>query len=265
MGPPIRRRRGGPPATAARKCDSSPWHHLNPLVLVRPDWGRCRSPRHIAQCLLIFAALDFGGGVALGIFAEVVLAIGDVGSRFAETTIDPSWLVWTLLLLVYAPLGEEAMCRWPIAQRPQTFLLLPGIYIAVVGITGFLDVDLYVGILLDVIAIAVGLGLHLLSGRVQVLAAIDQRVDRWLLRWPAVPIWLMISCFALAHLARYEIDWSVTAVLVIPVVVLPWLWFGALASIVRIRFGWWSAVMLHAAVNLVVLLIDVVFGLLVLL
>ncbi|MCY3891859.1 MAG: CPBP family glutamic-type intramembrane protease [Acidimicrobiaceae bacterium] len=255
------------PAAAARKCDSSAWRHLNPVVLVRPDWKRCHSPRHIAQCLLIFAALDFGGVVALGIFAEVVLAIGDVGSRFAATTIDPSWLVWTLLLLVYAPLGEEAMCRWPIAQRPRAFLLLPGVYIAVAGITGFPDAAQYLGagILLDAVAIAVGLGLHLLSGRVRVLAAIDQHVDRWLLRWPAVPVWLMISCFALAHLARYEIDWSVTAILVIPVVVLPWLWFGALASIVRIRFGWWSAVMLHAAVNLVVLLIDVVFGLLALL
>ena len=254
------------PATTARKCDSSVWRHLNPVVLVRPDWERCRSPRHIAQCLLIFAALHLGGAAALGIFAEVVLSIGDVGSRFTEITGDTPLLVWVLLSsLVYAPLGEEAMCRWPVAQRPRAFLLLPGIYIAVVGITGFLDVDLYVGILLDVIAIAVGLGLHLLSGRVQVLATIDQRVDRWLLRWPAVPIWLMISCFALAHLARYEIDWSVTAVLVIPVVVLPWLWFGALASIVRIRFGWWSAVMLHAAVNLAVHLIRVVFGLLVLL
>ncbi|WP_419854239.1 hypothetical protein [Candidatus Poriferisodalis sp.] len=255
------------PTTTARKCDSSAWRHLNPVVLVRPDGERCHSRRHIAQCLLIFTALDFGGGVALGIFAEVVLAIGDVGSRFTEITGDTSLLVWVLLLLVYAPLGEEAMCRWPIAQRPRTFLLLPGIYIAVVGITGYPGAaqDLGVEILLDAVAIAVGLGLHLLSGRVQVLTAIDQRVDRWLLRWPAVPIWLMISCFALAHLARYEVDWSVTAALVIPAVVLPWLWFGALASIARIRFGWWSAVMLHAAVNLVVLLIDVVFGLLVLL
>ncbi len=45
-----------------------------------------------------------------------------------------------------------------------------------------------------------------------------------------------------------------------PFVVLPWLWFGALVSITRIRFGWWSAVVLHVVINLLVVLLQLTVG-----
>lgn len=217
--------------------------------------------------MAILAALSLGGSVAIGIFSETVLIIGDAGSQFSELTAEYSLLLWAVLLVVHAPLSEEAMCRWPLAHRPRTFLLLPGIYIAVAGITGYLDPDLHVrvGLLIDLAVVVVGLGLHLLSGRISFLAAIDRRADRLWLRWPALPVWILISCFGLAHLARFDIEWSGTTIPAIPFVVLPWLWFGALVSIARIRFGWWTAVALHAAINFVVLLLDLVFGLLTLL
>ena len=60
-----------------------------------------------------------------------------------------------------------------------------GIYGPRLGYAGRLLVDLAI--------VGVGVGLHLLSDRIGVLASLDRRVDRQLLRWPAVPIWLLVG------------------------------------------------------------------------
>ncbi|WP_420444798.1 hypothetical protein [Candidatus Poriferisodalis sp.] len=148
--------------------------------------------------------------MAMTIISEAVLVLGDLGSRFTAIDAELPLLLWAVLLFVHAPLGEEAMCRWPTAQRPRTFLLLPGIYVAVAGLTGFGGPNLNYGVrlLVDFVAVAVGLGLHLLSERVSVLGAVERFGDRLWLRWPALPVWFLIACFGLAHLGRFEIEWT---------------------------------------------------------
>ena len=37
---------------------------------------------------------------------------------------------------------------------------------------------------------------------------------------PRFPVWLLIVCFALAHLARFEIQWTLATVKALPFVVL---------------------------------------------
>ncbi|WP_419554044.1 hypothetical protein [Candidatus Poriferisodalis sp.] len=247
-----------------QRCSGSFWGHLNPKVLIRPEWHRCHSPQHKVGALAILLAIELGGAVALLMVSRAVLAIGDLRSGFTlpESVVeaDASLLIFAVSAIVYAPIAEEAMVRWPFAQRPRTFLLFPGIFIAVAALSGIYGPRLgYAGrLLVDLAIVGVGVGLHLLSDRIGVLASLDRRVDRLLLRWPAVPIWLLIACFGLAHVAPYDIAWSGATILAIPFVVLPQLWFGALASIVRIRFGWWSAVVLHAAANLSIVLLLIV-------
>ena len=226
-------------------------------MLVRPDWRRCHSLQHTANGVAVLIGIYLIGLVPLVIASVVARSAGDAESPFAEIQTETPLLVWVALILVYAPLVEEAMVRWPIARRPRTFLLLPGIYVAIAGITGF-GLDLGMRTLADLGAIATSFGLHLLSGRVRVLSAIEHRIDRLWQRWPALPVWLLMICFALAHLVRFDIQWSGPAIGVIPAVVLPWLWFAALASIARIRFGWWAAVTLHAAGNLSIMVLSAV-------
>ena len=253
-------------ATAPVRCNGSFWGHLNPTVLIRPDWQRCRSLKHKFGGLALLLPIQLGGTVALLFVARVVLAIGDVRSRFTvpESEIDryASLRFIVVLAVLYAPIVEEAMVRWPLAHRPRTFLLLPGIFIAAAALSGIYDLRLgYAGrLFIDLAVVGLGVGLHLMRNRIGVLTSLDRRVDRVLLRWPAVPIWLLIVCFGVAHVAPYNIAWSATTILAIPFLVLPQLWFGALATIARIRFGWWSVVVLHGMTNLVVVLFLLLVG-----
>ena len=75
--------------------------------------------------------------------------------------------------------------------------------------------------------------------------------DRWE-RFPAWPIWGFSVLFALTHLVNFDIEWSVVAVLAIPIAVGPQLWLGLMFSIGRVRYGWWAGLAVHAAHNLTV-------------
>lgn len=69
---------------------------------------------------------------------------------------------------------------------------------------------------LDLTTLGAAIGLHRLSDRIRALNAVERCVDRLWQRFPPAPIWLLIVCLALAHLARFEIQWSLAAVAAVP-------------------------------------------------
>ena len=194
-----------------------------------------------------------GGSWLASIVSNVALALSGLESSFTALEADISLLTFAVLALVYAPLAEEAAFRWPISQRPRSLLLLPGICIATAAATGFPGSQRgwWADVALTLAALGAAVGLHWLSRRAGALGAAERCVDRLWQRCPPAPIWLLIACFALAHLVRFEVQWSLSAVAAVPIVVLPWLVFGATVTIARINLGWWSGVILHAAANLV--------------
>ena len=234
--------------------------HLNPIVLIRPDWVLCDSRLHRAQGLVLLLIVALAGVVPLAFVSVIAQEFGDFDDRVVTSGPELTLLVLIVLLVVDAPLREEAICRWPGVLRPRTFLLLPGIALACMGIAGRPDPGMNYGIrlLIDLGILVCAYGLHRLRGRVRVLGTIDRRCDRLWQRLPALPVWLLIVCFALAHLVRFEIQWTLATVKALPFVVLPWMWGGAVMSLARIRFGWWSAVAVHAGHNSAVLLLGTI-------
>ena len=204
--------------------------------------------------------ISFAGVVPLAFLSAFAYGFGDLDDRVVTSGPELTLLAWIVLLVVDAPLREEAICRWPGVERPRTFLLLPGVAIACMGITGFPDPGMNYGLrlLVDLGILGTAYGLHRLSGSTPILGAIDRRCDRLWQRLPALPVWLLIVCFGLAHLVRFEIEWTRATIQVIPFVVLPWIWGGVAMSLARIRFGWWSAVAVHAGHNSAVLLLGTI-------
>lgn len=230
------------------------------MVLFRPDWVLCDSRLHRAQGLVLLVIIAFAGVVPLAFVSAFAQGFGDFGDRVVRSGPEVTLLVLIVLLVVDAPLREEAICRWPGVARPRTFLLLPGLAIACMGITGIPDPGMNYGIrlLIDLGILGAAYGLHRWSDRIRILNAIDRRCDRLWQRMPALPVWLLVVCFGLAHLVRFEIEWTLATVQALPFVVLPWMWGGAVMSLARIRFGWWSAVAVHAGHNSAVLALGTI-------
>lgn len=249
------KQQGEAPLPAARDsdCPHRLRDHLSPVALVRPEWHSCTSLQHKANGVAVLLGVVMGGSWLASYFSAVALGVSGLQRHFTTPDADMSLLLFAVLALVYAPLAEEAVFRWPISQRPRSLLLLPGICVAVAAAIGILGPHrgLWAHVALDLTTLGAAIGLHRLSVRIRALNAVERCVDRLWQRFPPAPIWLLIVCFALAHLARFEIQWSLAAVAAVPTVVLPWLVFGMAVTIARINLGWWSGVILHAVANLV--------------
>ena len=245
--------------TDERKCiDHGLWSDVNLRTLLRPDWQRCGIGWHrwvgfgVSWALLNVAVLPllfFAGAIA-----DLVTAIE---SRAATVESGVSPLAFIAFVVLIIPLDEEAIFRWPRTHRPRTYLCLPAVVATAYSAARMWrpEPEIVFGPLSDVAILGIGIGLHLLGGKVPCLTHFDHIVGDWWQRRPAVPVWMLISAFTLSHLTRFDIQWNSPGVLAIPLILLPWFWSGIVLSTARIRFGWWQAVGLHASGNLLTALV----------
>ncbi|WP_419945827.1 hypothetical protein [Candidatus Poriferisodalis sp.] len=260
------------------------WSTINPRFGLRPDWCRSGARGLWPAGFAALFAIGLGGSIAL---LAVSLAAGRVGfeNTLADDLLELPVIEQFILVALLAPLLEEFLFRLPLAGKLRIgmlaavgavglFSFLVGPYLGslpeadeAVSTVGFLDFALgleavlFVAVLFGAVLVVPGvlwiqsLIVSVGGGGREDDAAPARRQWRdvaagWWETHPRWPIWSAIAAFGLVHLSNYDVNWSVAAVAVVPLVVSPQLWLGLMFTIARVRYGWWAGLVLHAVHNL---------------
>ena len=228
----------------------SVWSDLSPRLMLQPHWQHCASWPHRVGAFVVHVAAMNGAVIPLLFVSVAASEISGIDLRTSDAAVP--FAVFAGLAVTAIPLVEEALFRWPGVQQPQLWQCVPAVVSAAVALSGLLS-GAHLGVQLssDVAVLSIGVGLYFLARRVVSLSEIEQRAHRIWERWPVAPICLLVVAFAMAHLSRFDIDWTLQRVAALPLVVSPWIWAGGVLTLSRIRFGWWQTVALHAVSNLI--------------
>lgn len=185
-----------------------------------------------------------------------LLAIGFLGSLLAwqifgalselagyESVLESELERWSLteqfiLVVLLAPVLEETIYRLPLQRQFRPGLIALSLGTAALFFTGAGSASFWVILML---AFAVGS----IGTRPQLRQHIQ---DRWTIN-ARMPVWSATLIFGLIHIVNFDVEWSIYAVLVAPLVVSPQIWLGLMFTIARVRYGWWAGLVLHATHN----------------
>ena len=254
---------GGPEDSATPR---GAWATVNPSFVIRPDWRRAAAPRRWPAGLgLLFVAGLVGSFVAYQISSLAV------GSRF-ENTLETTLVEYSLagqfvLVALFAPLFEEVVYRLAVSAPLRLGALgAVGVLGALSFVGGGVSAAVAAAVFASVAVAACVLWAQALTARGGTSSSLGPDasplptwravVERWWSDSPQWPVWCSIAAFGLVHLNNYEVQWSVAAIVSVPLVVSPQLWLGLMFTIARVRYGWWAGVGLHAAHNLAVWGLD---------
>ncbi len=87
-----------------------------------------------------------------------------------------------------------------------------------------------------------------------------EAVEAWWKQNPRAVIYVVTLIFGLIHIVNFDVNWSLPALLVAPLVVSPQIWLGLMFTIARVRYGWWAGLALHAAHNGFIWSVSVAIG-----
>ncbi|MCS5682865.1 MAG: CPBP family glutamic-type intramembrane protease [Acidimicrobiales bacterium] len=213
---------------------------ISPRFIVSPDWVPMPEPRRLLRGLAALFGIGFLGSVVAW---QIFGALSEVAGY--ESVLEAELERWSLtqqliLVVLLAPVLEETIYRLPLQRQ-----LRPGL----------IALSLTIGALLFT---AVGSALFWIIFGLAVLVASLGLFKDWEsrtaieARWSQdarIPIWSATLVFGLVHIANFDVDWSIYAVLAAPLVVSPQLWLGLMFTIARVRYGWWAGLLLHATHN----------------
>ena len=213
---------------------------ISPRFIVSPDWVPMPEPRRLLRGLAALFGIGFLGSVVAW---QIFGALSEVAGY--ESVLEAELERWSLtqqliLVVLLAPVLEETIYRLPLQRQ-----LRPGL----------IALSLTIGALLFT---AVGSALFWIIFGLAILAASLELLKGWEsrtaieARWSQdarIPIWSATLVFGLVHIANFDVDWSIYAVLAAPLVVSPQLWLGLMFTIARVRYGWWAGLLLHATHN----------------
>jgi len=187
------------------------------------------------NCLIVAA-------IAAVLFPAMLLFDVEMSNDMSELFKRPIWQILAIVVIV-GPITEELVFRSWISGNPKLLLLLGGILIwfggsyslAQVGFTGANPIPLI--ILTAIIAVAV------LVGQIRYW---KRPSPVWYARIFPVIFWAQALLFGFIHVFNYAGD-NPTALLPL---VLPQLVGGLIWGYARIKYGWWSNIVMHMAYNL---------------
>ena len=211
---------------------------IGPRFIVAPDWVSMPEPRRLLSGLIKLLGIGFLGSLlAWQIFGALAALAG------YESVLEAELEQWSLteqfiLVVLLAPVLEETIYRLPLQRQFQPGLIALSL---ATGALFFTSVGSAFFWIMLVIAAAVGS----LTTRTQLRGIIQ---DRWMTD-ARIPVWSATLVFGLVHIVNFDVDWSIYAVLVAPLVVSPQLWLGLMFTIARVRYGWWAGLLLHATHN----------------
>ena len=195
-------------------------------------------PRRVISGLLKLLGIGFLGSViAWQIFSALSEAAG------YESILESELEQWSLseqlvLIVLIAPLIEETIYRLPLQRRFRPGLVALSLAIGALFFAGASSVAFWV-----ILALAAAIGLTVFNSNIY------ERVQQKWSTNPRIPIWFATFIFGLIHVVNFDVEWSIFAVLVAPLVVSPQIWLGLMFTIARVRYGWWAGLVLHATHN----------------
>ncbi|MBV7258314.1 CPBP family intramembrane glutamic endopeptidase [Erythrobacter crassostreae] len=194
-----------------------------------------------ARAILRMLGLDL---IFLLIFIAALMTLVAIGIKLPEnlnSSLEMS-IGTVVLVVIAAPLIEELIFRSWLSGRPRYLIVLPILFVA--G-----TVAAVMGVSKTGEEAELGVGLSLLGGAL--FAAIATAVvwkrptPQWFKTIFPGAFWLSSIAFALVHFANY----TEGSILVLLPLVLPQFVLGSIAAYLRVHYGLWTAVALHAVHN----------------
>lgn len=212
----------------------APWKDFA-AYLRRPAWrepGSLKEPGAWRTWSALWL-LDVAGLVVLLVVLTLYMKATGLPGPDAFDQVPQAWLV--PLVVLAAPVIEEAVFRGWLAGRPRALWLMGGLVVLALVVTLLEDGSrLRLG-LVGVTLLAMPLGWFLLRRRA---------APGWFVSaFPAV-FWLTALVFGLVHLSNYPSP----GVLALPLV-LPQVWAGLVFGYTRMRLGLAAAMLAHAGAN----------------
>ncbi|TRD11584.1 CPBP family intramembrane metalloprotease [Erythrobacter insulae] len=210
--------------------------------LKRPVLPEARAPMRaggvaVARLLgldLIFLFVFLGGLLTL-------VAVGVELPENLNATLELN-LSTVFLIVIGAPLIEELVFRSWLSGRPRYLIVIPIMLIAGV-------IAAFLGVSRTGEAAEIGVGLAILGGLavslIAMIAVWKSGPAAWFKTIFPGAFWLSSAAFALVHFANYtEGSFFVLLPLVLPQFVL-----GSIAAYLRVHYGLWTAIAIHALHN----------------
>ncbi len=188
--------------------------------------------------IAVLLGIGLAGAFAVSLLGPIANRAG-FESTLTDDLDDLSLALQALTVVLLAPVVEEFLYRLVLSARLHLGLLTLASALVALLYTPFL--------LVVVVPFVILWGTQLSSA-----PSLGDRFVGWWERHPRVPVYVSVATFAGAHLSNFDVSWSPVAVVVIPVAVAPQLWLGLTFTIARVRYGWLSAVALHAVHNLII-------------
>ena len=211
---------------------------VGPQFILNPDWDEIPRPRRMTRGLLKLWGLGFLGSIVLWqLFGRLSEAAGY--ENILESELE-QWSVAEqfLLVVVLAPLFEELIYRLPLQARFRPALVTLSLVAGAIFFAGANGIAFWLILLLAVIA-----------GVTAFSSDLREAGEAWGGKNPRAVIYIGTLIFGLIHIVNFDVNWSLPALLVAPLVVSPQIWLGLMFTIARVRFGWLAGLALHAAHN----------------
>ena len=197
-------------------------------------------PRRLLRGLAALFGIGFLGSVVAW---QIFGALSEVAGY--ESVLEAELERWSLtqqliLVVLLAPVLEETIYRLPLQRQFR-----PGLIALSLTIGALLFTDVGSALFWIIFGLAVLVASLGLFKDWESRTAIEARWSQD----ARIPIWSATLVFGLVHIANFDVDWSIYAVLAAPLVVSPQLWLGLMFTIARVRYGWWAGLLLHATHN----------------
>ncbi len=210
----------------------------NPRIDIRSEEA---ISQQLKEILLIFICTFTLVIVVVAPLMYVVLDLENIPNKLEEVSDMFTDLQFFLLGVVAAPLGEELLFRFPLKYRKGVLFILAAAVSAIVYL-------LASKFLLDQQAMVLGALMFFMYGLLIITNDFPWSEEKLRKVFPYV-FYLTAALFGFAHVSNYSIDasmWYMT-----PLLVMPQLLLGLMLGFVRLRYGLWAAILMHAMNNFI--------------
>lgn len=175
----------------------------------------------------------------------LLVDVGNIPNKLEALSEDIAGWKFFALAVVAAPLAEEIVFRFPLKYRSGALLIF------CIFISGILYL-LLSSAFSDQIAGTIALAFFLVGFLYVMIKGNALSEEKMASIFPYI-FYLTAGAFALAHIGNYELDptkWYFTPILVMPQLVL-----GLALGFVRLKYGLWACILMHALNNFIPMLV----------
>ena len=181
--------------------------------------------------------------IAMVLFPAMILLDIEMSGSMSELFKRPIWQVVGIVVIV-GPIMEELIFRQWISGNPRLLMLFGGIIAWIGGSYALIQMGFSASDPLPVIILIVGIFALVLFGLIRFW---KRGPPGWYARIFPVIFWSQALLFGFIHVFNYAGDHPVA---LLPFV-LPQLVGGLIWGYARIKYGWWSNILMHVAYNLI--------------